>query len=691
MPAYRSDGNGPSREELLADYLRLSREAVLAHRDVMLSVLGDGTSMRPATRPLELAEARSLQHPEPCSLADVPPTPDQTSVASPAPAPLNPDDLSGLVVTAISESTGYPADMIELDLDLEGELGIDSIGRAEIAAKIALKLGQTVGKEDDRVEDLIKVRTARAIVAWLGDRTGGAPTDRQVPLATATDPVAAGEQPGSSQPDQRLCRLLPKLVTSSLSRGQPRALYGAWYLITGDTRVGDELATALRNVGALASTWRPGEGSSPDLGEADGLIVLDGLAGSGMALPISLFPAIKAALSGTSPPGRQGLCRLLVAGALAEPSSAGLAGLLRTVDLEHPEAGARYVAFDRIDPADDVASRLLAELLSDVRTPAVTYRHGVRHLCELAPAELLLEADDYSDAAAARAIGLDQDSVVAVVGGARGIAAGIARTFAALSGSRIELIGRTAPPPDAVESADTSAAVGLRALRAALAARSTLTPAEVNRSAETILAQREVRETLDELRALGSPVSYRSADVRDQDATRQAIAAVCGAHGRIDGLVFAAGIIEDALITAKSPESFARVFDTKVAGARAVLDALDDQGCEPRFTVLFGGLSAWGSRGQADYAAANDALEALSAQWSARAGRRCLTVHWGPWAPAGAHHGMVRAQLARQFVKRGLGLIGPDQGVRCLLRELAWGDPAITSVAYTAPADGTAR
>jgi hypothetical protein len=49
---------------------------------------------------------------------------------------------------------------------------------------------------------------------------------------------------------------------------------------------------------------------------------------------------------------------------------------------------------------------------------------------------------------------------------------------------------------------------------------------------------------------------------------------------------------------------------------------------------------------------------------------------------------MVSPELARQYTARGIGLIDPGEGVLCLLRELAWGDPAITSVVYMASADG---
>jgi hypothetical protein len=144
-------------------------------------------------------------------------------------------------------------------------------------------------------------------------------------------------------------------------------------------------------------------------------------------------------------------------------------------------------------------------------------------------------------------------------------------------------------------------------------------------------------------------------------------------------------VIEDKLLAEKDPESFARVFDTKVNGARVVLDVLAERAAAPRFVALFGSIAATcGSRGQGDYAAANDALDSMGARWSAATGRRCLTVHWGPWAPAARHAGMVTPELSADFARRGIELIDPEEGAMSLLRELAWGDASVTSVCYTA-------
>ncbi|WP_143573629.1 SDR family oxidoreductase, partial [Streptomyces acidiscabies] len=246
-----------------------------------------------------------------------------------------------------------------------------------------------------------------------------------------------------------------------------------------------------------------------------------------------------------------------------------------------------------------------------------------------------------------------------------------------------ELLGRT-PVPDGPEEQATAAARTPAELRAVLAARGG-SLAEVNRETELLLAQREIRATLAELTALGSAVRYRSVDFRESEAVLQAVKEIHAEHGRLDGVVYAAGVIEDRLIAEKSPESFRRVYATKALGAHALLTALEELPGGPGFTVLFGSISAvLGNRGQVDYAAANDALEALGSAWAARTGLRALTVHWGPWAPDTAHGGMVGPELAREYARRGVALIDPEEGTAALLRELAWGDPSLTAVVHTA-------
>ncbi|MEV6315397.1 SDR family NAD(P)-dependent oxidoreductase [Streptomyces sp. NPDC051776] len=745
-------GTPADRDALISEFLRSSREMVAAQRDVLLAHLGVAPGVQfasPASPSSPASHTWTANAGEPVAAAPAVPgeadpvarPADARHVSEPVPDPgqgaVTADDVLRVVSEIISERTGYPLDMIEPDLDLEADLSIDSIKRAEIAGELAKRLGVGGGGAaamgDEELEDLAKARTTAAVTAWLTGRLTAsgapaaqdAPTEQEArqPLPAGQPEGAAGEEPARSAagrpaasalpdetepPDPAVPGVAPKrlrLVPVPLGDADPAdpaVLAGTRFALLGDGGGTAEAVTArLAEHGAQAMTFDAGHVLTEDDGHVDGVILLDPLAGAGTPVLPEAFPVLRAALR-RSP-------RWLLAARHAEPRgvrAAGMAGLFRTVAREYPKTLARLVdiAADRGDgPAPDgaagaigreagpaaVADALIGELIAEGDAPVVLRTADGRSGLELVETPLgslaVSGAGPAGDGAAeAAAIGLDRESVVVLVGGARGITARFASTLATASRCRIELLGRT-PEPVGPEDPALAEARDPAALRAALAARGGSTPAEIQREAARILAQREVAETVEELRRIGSEVRYRSVDFRETDAVLQTVKEIHAHHGRLDGVVYAAGVIEDRLIEEKSAESFQRVFKTKVDGASALLDALGELPAGPSFVVLFGSISAvLGNRGQADYAAANDALEELGTRWAGRTGRRALTVHWGPWAPSATHGGMVSPELGREYARRGIDLIDPEEGTLALLRELAWGDEPSGSVVYTA-------
>ncbi|MEM1323680.1 MAG: beta-ketoacyl synthase N-terminal-like domain-containing protein [Bacteroidota bacterium] len=113
----------------------------------------------------------------------VPPTP---AAAAPAPA-VDHSQLSGMLLEVVSEKTGYPAEMLELSMDMEADLGIDSIKRVEIFGALTQKYPELSGINPN---ELTELRTLGEIVSYVGaNGSGGAPT-----------PVAATAVPETSQP-----------------------------------------------------------------------------------------------------------------------------------------------------------------------------------------------------------------------------------------------------------------------------------------------------------------------------------------------------------------------------------------------------------------------------------------------------------------------------------------------------------
>ncbi|MFF3914471.1 SDR family NAD(P)-dependent oxidoreductase [Streptomyces sp. NPDC001852] len=708
-------GAPADRDALISEFLRTSREMIAAQRDVLLTYFGAAPGATPPAPLPAVPLPQAVAH-------ELPPV--QRELTEPVDeAPMA--DVERVVLEIISERTGYPVDMIEPDLDLEADLSIDSIKRAEIAGELARRLGIAGGADvldDAELEELAKARTAAAVTGWLtarvgaqsGDgggrhdeppaagragyaeeRTEGAFTDAAA--GRAQGPAAAASASTGSAPASvlgvppRRCELRPAPLPEpdpAAGDDQGPALSGRRFVLLGDgAGAAAEVAARLAGHGAEAVPLDAGHLLTAADGPVDGVVYLGALPGPDLPALPDAFPVLRAALA-------CGPRRLLApraadrAGALR---AAGLDGLFRSVGREYPDLLARVVAVADTAPAA-VADALLAELRAPGPAPVVLRTAaGARQGLALVPAPLgplaTTGAGPAGDGAAeAAALGLDRDSVVLLVGGARGITARFAATLAAACRCRVELLGRT-PAPTAPEDPRTAAARTPAELRAALAAGpgAATSPAEINRAAELVLAQREITTTLAELGALGSAARYRSVDFRDRDAVLRAVKEIHAEHGRLDGVVFAAGVIEDRLIADKTPESFQRVYGTKTAGAAALFAALDDLPDAPAFTVLFGSIAAvLGNRGQADYAAANDALETLGADWADRAGGRALTVHWGPWAPSAAHGGMVGAELGREYARRGIELIDPDEGTAALLRELAWGEPSVRAVVYTA-------
>ena len=80
----------------------------------------------------------------------------------PAAAP----DIADRLLEIVSERTGYPREMLELDADLEADLGIDSIKRVEIVGTMIQSLTLADGVTPD-VEELTSTRTLREAIAAL--------------------------------------------------------------------------------------------------------------------------------------------------------------------------------------------------------------------------------------------------------------------------------------------------------------------------------------------------------------------------------------------------------------------------------------------------------------------------------------------------------------------------------------------
>jgi acyl transferase domain-containing protein/NAD(P)H-dependent flavin oxidoreductase YrpB (nitropropane dioxygenase family)/NAD(P)-dependent dehydrogenase (short-subunit alcohol dehydrogenase family)/acyl carrier protein len=573
-------------------------------------------------------------------------------------------DIQALLLSVIGERTGYPPDALDLDLDLEADLSIDSIKRVEIVGEMLQKLGtgQTTVDLDAALESMAALKTLRAVIDSLRAITRTR-EPAAVPYAEAHDTSAVSGTIARFQ-----------LRSISLDMPAPRAtgLAGRKFLITDDGRgIARELAARIELRGAQARLL-DFAADLPTLGAlepVDGLIHLWGLHADHCDRDLARFyellrtmlvhkMAYLVAASGLS--GRFGHFHG-DASPLDHRRGAGLAGLIKSVAKERPEIHARCVDLELSETPLALAEYLELELLADDSVVDVAYRRRSRRRMEVMPAGPLRKNERHN-------VRLEQDSVVLLTGGARGITAALSRSLASQYRCRLELVGRTCleTAPDKPAYAP---ARDLKALRQhVLGDNPGLAPAAVERRCAHILAAREIRQTLDAIGEVGGRANYTQLDVRDAHRFGEFIEDVYRRYGRIDGVIHGAGVVEDKLVRDKSVESFTRVFETKVRSAVTLSEVLRD---DVSFVVFFSSVaSVFGNRGQADYAAANDMLDKLAHALQARVRGRVLSVNWGPWAGKG----MVSPELEREYARRGIGLIPLHDGVDLLLHELREGD-----------------
>ncbi|MBV9493032.1 MAG: SDR family NAD(P)-dependent oxidoreductase [Acidobacteria bacterium] len=253
---------------------------------------------------------------------------------------------------------------------------------------------------------------------------------------------------------------------------------------------------------------------------------------------------------------------------------AGLSGLLRTAAFENPQFSGQLVSF-AADVSSDEAARRLEQEKRGALEPAVRYRDGVREV---------LSWQEVAASSEPAAIAFKEHAVYLITGGFGGLGTLFAR----------EILEKTS---DA---------------RVVLTGRSPLSA--------------EKQKVLD---SYEGRVIYRQLDLGDGEQVRQTIDAIRQECGRLDGILHAAGMTEDAFILKKDRSSFLSVLEPKVSGTLHLDEATREIALD--FFVLFAAVAGTtGNLGQADYAAANSFLDQFAA-------------HRNSLVAAGQRHGRTRA------------------------------------------------
>jgi len=588
--------------------------------------------------------------------------------------------FSAALLEVVAELTGYPAEMLDLEMDMEADLGIDSIKRVEILAAVEARMPELPSVQPEYMGSL---RTLNQIVEYCtGQKTSDSQADDVAPAAPYEKPTPqpiAEESGLKAEPPADLNRRVLGLVDlREAAAGELPVAPGHAILVTDDGGSLSSAIVARLEAAGCPAALIPATGQIETIkhpvgglifvapsGRSDELLgttATDAMHRQAFALAKSLAGTLRSAcdMGGAllaTVSRMDGGCGLL--GGAFDPVQGGLAGLTKTADREWENVTCR--ALDVAGTWDDsraAAAAIVAELRPSGPIE-IGLDAGSRRGLDLTPA-IITEGQSAVSAG----------DVVVVTGGARGVTAEAALALARHCRITLVLLGRTTlseQEPPWLTGLDSD-----RQIKAALVENDPAftgrrpTPVELEKSFRRIIAAREVRRNLDRIGETGSQVTYRSVDVCDSGAVRAAMSDLTAKLGPVRGLIHGAGMIEDRRIVDKTPDQFAAVYDTKVRGLRSILDAVTPS--DLRHIVLFSSVSGrCGNAGQADYAVANEVLNKIARRLTARLPDcRVVSLNFGPW-----DGGMVGPGLKREFDKLGVSLIPPQAGGEAVADELS--------------------
>ncbi|AZG72695.1 type I polyketide synthase [Shewanella livingstonensis] len=611
---------------------------------------------------------------------------------------LSAEKVQNTMMSVVADKTGYPTEMLELSMDMEADLGIDSIKRVEILGTVQDELP---GLPELNPEDLAECRTLGEIVAYMNSRlpaAGAKPTADGASLSAAE---LANDLPPHQEVALKKLPAADKLV-DCFSKD-------ACIVINDDGHNAGVLAEKLASTGLTVAVIRSPKAitnkQSP-LSSAVASFELTQVSDDGVAavikqisakhkiagfvhlqpqfeqinnaLPLSDagFKAVEQAflmakhlqksfetLSKTERVSFMTVSRIdggfgyldTQDLATAELNQAALSGLSKTLSHEWPNVFCRALDIAPNVEALELAKAIVSELFDiDTSTTEIGISSQGRHtLNATACATTRYQTTT-----------LNSDDTVLVTGGAKGVTFECALTLAKQTKSHFILAGRS----EHLAANLPAWAQGKQANELKAAAIGFIqsqgdkpTPKQIDALVWPITSSLEIDRSLAAFKDVGASAEYISMDVSSDAAIKQTLKGL----NTITGIIHGAGVLADKHIQDKTLAELGRVYGTKVSGFAGIINAIDAS--KLKLVAMFSSAAGfYGNTGQSDYSMSNEILNKTALQLAANYPQaKVMSFNWGPW-----DGGMVSSALKKMFVERGVYVIPLDKGANLFAHSL---------------------
>ncbi|OQY87182.1 MAG: beta-ketoacyl synthase [Chloroflexi bacterium UTCFX4] len=644
--------------------------------------------------------------------------------SEPAPSAFNGgDEITAKVLDIVAAKTGYPQEMLELDADLEADLGVDTVKQAETFAAVREAF------DIPRIENL-KLRdypTLKAVIGFVrankveagkqGDRESGkqgyTETGNQSSVISEQSPVSNLQSPnhpitqspiksiGTLEDADRIPRRVPtptlrppldwckatgvtldensRVLVMMDKGGVGRSLVsrlekrGVTTLVIDDgleTETLDARVKAWLSEGAIQGVyWLSALDVEPSIDEMDLATwrELNGVRVKNLYTTMrALYESINAKNTFLVSATRLGGLHGYDIGGASAPLGGAVVGFTKAYKRERNDVLVKALDFEISRKTAEFADALIDETLFDAGVVEVGYRDGKRFSITLV---------DTSNVPNDTGMELNKETVFVITGAAGGITSAITTDLAVHSGGIFYLLDLVAPPN--AEDAhiklfrENKDALKAKLIADAKSAGEKPTPALIDKKILGIERQEAALRAKESVEAAGGVAHFYAGDLRDYDAVEKVMNEIRARHNKIDVIVHAAGLEISRSLADKDAAQFNLVFDVKADGFFNLLRAA--KGIKIGATVVFSSVAGrFGNSGQTDYSAANDLLcKVTSSLKNWRPETRGIAIDWTAWGGIGM---ATRGSIPKIMEMAGIDMLPAESGVPTVRRELTYND-----------------
>ena len=522
-------------------------------------------------------------------------------------------DVAEQVLSVIAMQTGYEISDLDLEYELEADLGIDTVKQAELFAE----LRETFGVPDDIQIEMTTAPTIQTLIDWFtmhgGEANASAALVHESVQSIPSAPNASVNIFSDSS-DEQYENFTPYILRThweSHPVTQERPIENKSFRFVGNTPNDRQLIRALES-----------KGLQP---QADGKIVIE--------RGRNIEEIFEAAKSLDAEHISHWLCILEVTSPNDQPAhvalKGGRSGLAKALAQEWPECKSKVIWIQPRITSKDLASIVHQELRSIDAVTEVYYENQDRFALTLQKESTILSPHS-------------APKTMVFSGGARGVTAEVAKGFIRYGCDSVFLLGRTPPANELVDLNQERQRIKTDLQQTGVK----VTPVMIEERLDQIRRQQTVLQNINQMQSLGAEVTFIQTDIANRTSVTDAFNQIMDTGLNIDAVVHGAGVEESKPLHQKDLAAFRRVYHSKVQGALNILDSIPSS----TFFLSMGSIAGrFGNQGQGDYSAANDAVGYICQQRS-----NSLHICWSAWAEVGM---ASRGGMDHLLTQRGIQLL----------------------------------